>query len=74
MLPVLVQDNDLNYEELSIPKGDDAMMAWEAIMSGEIAQENIPQTRQDLLRYCELDTMAMVKSLEVLENLVREVS
>lgn len=72
VFPVLVQDNDLNYEELSISKGDAAMMAWKEIMTGETAQKDIPKTRQDLLRYCEQDSIAMVMVWEVLENLVRE--
>lgn len=74
VLLVLVQENDLNYEELPISKGDDAMMAWKSIMLGEIEQGDIPETKQDLLRYCGLDTMAMVKIWKVLENLATEVS
>lgn len=35
VLPILVEDRDLSYEELSISKGDDAMLTWYAIMAGE---------------------------------------
>ena len=74
VLPVLVQNNDLNYEKLPIPNGEDAMMAWKKIMSGEIAENDVPQIRENLLSYCELDTLAMVKVWEALENLVMEAS
>jgi hypothetical protein len=35
VLPILVEDRDLSYEELSISKADDAMLTWYAIMAGE---------------------------------------
>jgi hypothetical protein len=66
VLPVLVQDEALNYDALAIPRGTDAMMAWKDIMTGEIAPEDIPQVRENLLRYCKLDTLAMVRIWEEL--------
>ena len=70
ILPVLVQDYALKYDELPIPRGDEAMMAWVSIMKGVLSQEEIEQTKQDLLHYCELDTMAMVRNWEALGQLV----
>jgi len=70
VLPVLVQDYALKYDELPIPKGDEAMIAWASIMKGVFFQEEIEKTRQDLLQYCELDTMAMVKIWETLGQIV----
>jgi hypothetical protein len=70
VLPVLVQDYALKYDELPIPKGDEAMIAWASIMKGVFSQEEIEKTRQDLLQYCELDTMAMVKIWEALGQIV----
>lgn len=74
ILPVLVQDYALKYDELPIPRGDEAMMAWVSIMKGVLSQEEIEQTKQDLLHYCELDTMAMVRNWEALDQLVLGIS
>jgi hypothetical protein len=68
VLPVLVQDADLNYAALQISQGAEAMLAWREIMTGETPRTDIPTTRQNLLRYCELDTLAMVKCWEAIER------
>jgi hypothetical protein len=72
VLPVLVTDHDLSYDDLPIPKGEEAMMAWLGIMRGILSEEEVVTTKQELLRYCELDTMALVKNWKALENLVAE--
>ena len=69
VLPVMVED--LNYEGLPIPKGDEAMMAWVALTRGQLSPEEIEQTRKDLLQYCALDTLAMVKIWQALRQLVK---
>ena len=74
VLPVLVQDYALKYDELPIPKGDEAMMAWVSMMKDVLSQEEVEQTKQDLLHYCELDTMAMVKNWEAIDQLVHGTS
>jgi len=61
VLPILVEDRDLSYEELPISKGDEALLTWYDMMSGKFPPEDIPQHRQDLLKYCELDALAMLK-------------
>ncbi len=66
VLPVLVPD--LSYDGLSIPKGDDAMMAWVEITKGHLSPEEIETTRQAMLEYCALDTLAMVRIWQVLEQ------
>jgi hypothetical protein len=70
VLPVLVADLSVNYEDLTVSGGDEAMMSWLEIMRGSLAQREIDQTRLDMLRYCELDTLAMVKIWEVLNQLI----
>jgi hypothetical protein len=70
VLPVLVEDYEERYTDLPIPKGDEAMMAWLEIMSGVFSLEEAKNIKQDLLRYCEMDTIAMVKNWEALENLI----
>ncbi len=68
VLPVLVKD--LSYEGMPIPKGDEAMMAWVELMAGKMSEDEAAATVENLLRYCELDTLAMVKNWEVLAQLV----
>lgn len=68
VLPVLAPD--LSYHEEQISSGDQAMMAWMKIIAGEISEAEIAQIRRDLLSYCELDTLAMVRIWQVLMALV----
>ncbi len=68
VLPVLVPEFDQNYAELPISSGEEAMLAWANIMLGNIPQEQRSQLRQELLSYCELDTLAMVKIWQVLRE------
>lgn len=67
VLPALVKD--LSYDGLPIPAGDEAMIAWIEMMRGELIPEEFEQTRQNLLRYCELDTLAMVRNWQFLVDL-----
>lgn len=68
VLPVMVPEFDQEYSRLPISSGEEAMLAWANIMSGDIHQEQVPQLRQELLSYCELDTLAMVKIWEALRE------
>lgn len=64
VLPALVPE--LNYNDLSIGNGRFAMMAFERLQT-ENDMFRIEETRQALLSYCRMDTLAMVKLLETLE-------
>ncbi len=64
VLPVMAPE--LSYEELPIPNGTSAMLAWAAMISGEMEAAEFEQTRGDLLAYCKLDTWAMVRIWEEL--------
>jgi len=68
VLPVLVPEFDQNYAELHISQGEEAMLAWAEIMIGNIPEDQVPKLRQELLAYCELDTLAMVKIWEALQK------
>ncbi len=68
VLPVIVPELDQNYTELHITQGEEAMLAWADIMGGNVPQEQITQLRKDLLSYCELDTLAMVKIWQALRE------
>jgi len=65
VLPALCPD--LSYNELEIGNGMDASNAFLDLYytNDEKYKENV---RQNLLNYCHLDTLAMVKILEVLNN------
>jgi predicted RecB family nuclease len=59
VLPVLVPD--LSYDDLNIRNGSMAMASWYDFVFKDKEDENIID---DLLRYCELDTLAMVRVWE----------
>lgn len=69
VLPALVPD--LNYNTLSIGSGSIAMAAFENLQT-ENDIFKISETREALLAYCKMDTLAMVKILEVLEAVVND--
>lgn len=68
VFPVLVKD--LSYDNLAIPKGDQAMTAWVSLMRGSLSAQEAEKTRQELLQYCALDTLAMVKNWQAIRKLV----
>lgn len=67
VLPVLVPE--LSYKDLNIAKGDQASERWEKMISGELSLAQQEQIRDDLLEYCKLDTLAMVKIFQFLQRL-----
>lgn len=67
VLPVLIPE--LSYKDLNVRDGAMAMNGWKSMMFEMTEQKEKEQMENDLLRYCELDTLAMVKILEVLQNL-----
>lgn len=67
VLPVLVPE--LSYKVLGIQEGGAAQRLWmEAVLDGKRDDEK-EQILSDLVEYCGLDTMAMVKIYEFLQNL-----
>ncbi|NQY74817.1 MAG: DUF2779 domain-containing protein, partial [Candidatus Margulisbacteria bacterium] len=67
VLPTLVPE--LSYDTLDISKGDSASRTYMALHK-ENDRDTIQKTRQQLLDYCELDTLAMVKIIEKLRRLI----
>lgn len=67
VLPVLVPE--MSYKTLNIRDGSMAMNGWKAMMFEMTEQQEKDQMKHDLLKYCELDTLAMVKIFEVLKKL-----
>jgi len=67
VLPVLVPD--LSYKDLEIHKGDQAMINWWK-MTHELSDfDEQKKIRENLLKYCELDTRAMVEIWKFLKKL-----
>jgi hypothetical protein len=65
VLPALV--SELKYDGLKIGQGSVAMAAFEKLQN-ETDIFKIAETRDALLEYCKMDTLAMVRILEVLEK------
>ena len=63
VLPALVPD--MSYEVLPIAEGGAAMNAFEALIS-ETDPKVIKKTRNNLLEYCKMDTLAMVEILKAI--------
>lgn len=63
VLPALVGKS---YEGMAIADGDCASIAYLDMNFGKMTAEKKAQTRKDLLKYCELDTEAMVWIVEEL--------
>jgi len=65
VLPVLVPE--LSYTDLDISNGSMAMASWYDYVFGKEKDEKIIS---DLLKYCELDTLAMVRVYEELTYII----
>lgn len=66
VLPALVPG--LSYKELEIQEGGAAADTWNRIVSGEYSEEEAQRKATALLKYCHLDTLAMVEIWKVLNN------
>jgi hypothetical protein len=67
VLPALIPE--MSYDELEIGNGTDASVAFYNLRF-EMDAEKIKATREALLDYCKLDTLAMVKILEKVQMVV----
>ena len=67
VLPALCpNDASLDYNSLNIKGGSEASLAYKKF--GELLEDEIETYRNDLFAYCRLDTLAMVKILEVIKK------
>ncbi|EGK8058490.1 DUF2779 domain-containing protein [Campylobacter lari] len=70
VLPALIPDMEQAYNDLDlIHNGSEAMQSFEAMQNMD--ENERKAYRQALLEYCKLDTLAMVKILKHLEELVK---
>ena len=67
VLPALVPEFEKAYKELEgIQNGSQAMRAFASLHVKSLKEQEV--VRKQLLAYCELDTLAMVKILDILKN------
>jgi len=64
VLPVLVPE--LTYKGMEIAKGDEASIAWWEMLHDQFSQEEKNKKKANLLKYCQLDTQAMVEIFQKL--------
>ena len=68
ILPALVPEFEKAYKELNgVQNGSQAMNAFARL--GSLNDEEKQKLRNSLLEYCKLDTLAMVKVLEILKKI-----
>ncbi len=67
---VLPAFTDLGYNDLTIQEGGTASNQFLRLLKALVPSSDIPSLRDQLLKYCERDTFAMVKLLEKLRTLV----
>ena len=67
VLPAYVPE--LSYSDMEITSGVDAMTGYLKFVKGTLSQEEIDALWPSLYKYCEMDTYAMVRLLEVLITL-----
>ena len=67
VLPVLAPE--LNYDKLDISDGAMAMNSWKKMVFEVSDEAEKDKIKSDLLKYCKLDTYAMVKIFEFLKKL-----
>jgi len=67
VLPVVIPE--LGYKGMDVSDGLEARRMWTQTVLEDKNQNNKDEIINDLLKYCELDTFAMVKIFELLRNL-----
>jgi len=67
VLPVMVPE--LSYADMQIGAGDQAMIAWWDMVTGNLPTDEVDKTKGALLKYCELDTWAMVRIWQTIREL-----
>ena len=65
VLPVIVPD--LSYDKMEVANGTDAMEFFTRMLNSAIGYER-KKLRHEMLKYCKLDTLAMVKIFEAMKK------
>lgn len=66
VLPVFAPD--LTYADLDIQHGDDALAKYLCFINDSLSPIERAKIKKDLLTYCELDSIAMVRILSILRK------
>jgi hypothetical protein len=66
---VLPAYTELSYDDLSIHEGGAASNQFLGLLKGLVPATDIPRLRENLLKYCERDTLGMVKLVEKLRSM-----
>jgi len=69
VLPVLC--SELKFEDLQISQGEEAMLNWYWIVSGQIPEKEIPDVEAAMKAYCRLDTFGMIAIFDKLCEIIR---
>ncbi len=67
VLPALVPD--MTYDGMQIANGQDAGLAWQALVRGSLARDEHDRIRKALLHYCQQDTLALFGVVESLRSI-----
>jgi len=67
VLPVLLPE--LSYKALDIQNGTMALTEWERMLAEDTREEDKVEIKKNLLKYCKLDTLAMVEIYKKLMEL-----
>jgi len=51
----------MSYRHLEVANGQDAGLAWESFVRGDLDNSDRERIRKALLNYCALDTLALVR-------------
>ena len=68
VLPVM---SNMSYDDLEINNGTDASLEFERITFGDVPEKEKAEIREALEKYCELDTLAEIKIVEKLMEIVK---
>lgn len=66
VLPALIPD--MSYKDMTVAGGEEAGLAFERMIHGDLSEEERVELREALLDYCKQDTLAMVRLLSVLDD------
>lgn len=69
VLPVFVPH--LSYDDLNIQEGMEASDSWPELIAKNQNEQEKKNLKNDMLKYCELDTFAMVEIFRILNELVK---
>lgn len=70
VLPILAPG--ISYKGMSISNGTSAMLKWKELVYNQTSLKEKNAVHENLLRYCELDTYAMIKVLEELYKCINK--